>query len=73
MRKTRLTPQQMYRIYVATRDADAPVDQILRQFGLDYDDLEQIEARVESRQRRFKGKTKGRGRADDDTLDWDDY
>lgn len=47
IRKAPLTPQQMYRIYMATRGKDARVEEILAEYGLSLEDLEEIEAAIE--------------------------
>jgi len=44
----RLTAQRKLELYLATRSADAPVGEILRQYGLHLDDLRQIEQTIES-------------------------
>ncbi len=44
----RLTAQRKLELYLATRPADAPVGEILRQYGLHLDDLRQIEQTIES-------------------------
>lgn len=44
----RLTAQRKLELYLATRSAEAPVGEILRQYGLHLDDLRQIERTIES-------------------------
>ena len=44
----RLTAQRKLELYQATRSAEAPVGEILRQYGLHLDDLRQIEHTIES-------------------------
>lgn len=43
-----MTAQRKLEVYRKTRDADAPIGEILREYGLHLDDLRQIEATVES-------------------------
>jgi len=44
----RLTAQRKLELYLATRSAEAPVGEILRQYSLHLDDLRQIEQTIES-------------------------
>ena len=44
----RLTASRKLELYLATRSPDAPVGEILRQYGLHLDDLRQIEQTIES-------------------------
>lgn len=44
----RLTAQRKLELYLATRPAEAPVGEILRQYSLHLDDLRQIEQTIES-------------------------
>ena len=44
----RLTAQRKLELYQATRSAEAPVGEILRQYSLHLDDLRQIEQTIES-------------------------
>ena len=44
----RLTAQRKLELYLATRSAEAPVGEILREYGLHLDDLRQIEQTIES-------------------------
>jgi hypothetical protein len=44
----RLTAQRKLELYLATRSAEAPVGELLRQYGLHLDDLRQIERTIES-------------------------
>lgn len=44
----RLTAQRKLELYRATRAPDAPVGEILREYGLHLDDLRQIEQTIES-------------------------
>jgi hypothetical protein len=44
----RMTAQRKLDVYLKTRDANAPIGEILREYGLHLDDLRQIEATVES-------------------------
>ena len=44
----RLTAQRKLELYLATRPTEAPVGEILRQYGLHLDDLRQIEQTIES-------------------------
>ena len=44
----RLTAQRKLELYQATRAPEAPVGEILRQYGLHLDDLRQIEQTIES-------------------------
>jgi len=44
----RLTAQRKLELYLATRPAEAPVGELLRQYGLHLDDLRQIEQTIES-------------------------
>jgi hypothetical protein len=44
----RLTAQRKLELYLATRSTEAPVGEILRQYGLHLDDLRQIEQTIES-------------------------
>jgi hypothetical protein len=44
----RLTAQRKLALYLATRPPDAPVGELLREYGLHLDDLRQIEQTVES-------------------------
>jgi hypothetical protein len=43
----RLTAQRKLGVYLATRSLEAPVSEILRQYGLHLDDLRQIEQTIE--------------------------
>jgi len=43
----RLTAQRKLELYLTTRSAEAPVGEILRQYGLHLDDLRQIEQTIE--------------------------
>jgi hypothetical protein len=44
----RLTAQRKLELYLATRSPEAPVGEILRQYGLHLDDLREIEQTIES-------------------------
>ena len=44
----RLTAQRKLALYLATRAPDAPVGEILREYGLHLDDLREIEQTIES-------------------------
>jgi len=44
----RMTAKRKLEVYRKTRDANAPIGEILREYGLHLDDLRQIEATVES-------------------------
>ncbi len=44
----RLTAERMFRIFLETREPDAPVGEILRRHGLTLEDLRAIEEAVES-------------------------
>jgi len=44
----RLTARRQLELYLATRPAEAPVGEILRQYSLHLDDLRQIEQTIES-------------------------
>lgn len=44
----RLTASRKLELYLATRSPEAPVGEILRQYGLHLDDLRQIEQTIES-------------------------
>ena len=44
----RMTAQRKLDVYRKTRDTNAPIGEILREYGLHLDDLRQIEATVES-------------------------
>ena len=44
----RMTAQRKLEVYQKTRDANAPIGEILREYGLHLDELRQIEATVES-------------------------
>lgn len=44
----RLTAQRKLELYLATRSPQAPVGEVLRQYGLHLDDLRQIEQTIES-------------------------
>ena len=44
----RLTAQRKLELYLATRAPDAPVGEILREYGLHLDDLREIEQTIES-------------------------
>ena len=44
----RLTAQRKLELYLATRAPEAPVGEILREYGLHLDDLRQIEQTIES-------------------------
>lgn len=46
-RKKRLTAKMKFDVYLKTRDKDAPVGEILREYGLHLSDLKQIEEAVE--------------------------
>ena len=47
-RRPRLTTARKFKLYLATRSADAPLGEILRQYGVHLDDLRTIERVVES-------------------------
>ena len=47
-RRPRLTAARKLELYLATRSADAPLGEILRQYGVHLDDLRAIERVVES-------------------------
>ena len=47
-RRPRLTAARKFELYLATRSADAPLGEILRQYGVHLDDLRAIERVVES-------------------------
>ena len=47
-RRPRLTAARKLELYLATRSPEAPVGEILRQYGAHLDDLRQIECVVES-------------------------
>jgi len=47
-RRPRLTAVRKLELYLATRSADAPLGEILRQYGVHLDDLRAIERVVES-------------------------
>ena len=47
-RRRRLTAARKLELYLATRSADAPLGEILRQYGVHLDDLRAIERVVES-------------------------
>jgi hypothetical protein len=47
-RRPRLTAARKFELYVTTRPADAPLGEILRQYGVHLDDLRAIEQVVES-------------------------
>lgn len=47
-RALRLTAQRKLELYLATRPAEAPLGEILRQYGVHLDDLRAIERTVES-------------------------
>ena len=47
-RRPRLTTARKFELYLATRSADAPLGEILRQYGVHLDDLRAIERVVES-------------------------
>lgn len=44
----RMTAQRKLDVYRQTRDANAPIGEILREYGLHLDDLRQIESTVEN-------------------------
>lgn len=44
----RLTAQRKFELYLATRAPDAPIGELLRQYGAHLDDLRQIEQTIES-------------------------
>jgi hypothetical protein len=46
--RSRLTAARKFELYLATRPADAPLGEILRQYGVHLDDLRAIERIVES-------------------------
>ena len=46
-RALRLTAQRKLELYLATRPAEAPLGELLRQYGVHLDDLRQIEQTVE--------------------------
>lgn len=47
-RRPRLTAARKFELYLATRPTDAPLGEILRQYGAHLDDLRAIERTVES-------------------------
>lgn len=47
-RALRLTAQRKLELYLATRPADAPLGELVRQYGVHLDDLRQIEQTIES-------------------------
>ncbi len=47
-RRPRLTAARKFELYLATRPTDAPLGEILRQYGAHLDDLRAIEQTVES-------------------------
>ena len=47
-RRPRLTAARKFELYLATRSPDAPLGEILRQYGVHLDDLRIIERTVES-------------------------
>jgi hypothetical protein len=47
-RRPRLTAARKLELYLATRSPDAPVGEILRQYGVHLDDLRQIERVIEN-------------------------
>jgi hypothetical protein len=47
-RRPRLTAARKFELYLATRSPDAPLGEILRQYGVHLDDLRVIERTVES-------------------------
>ena len=47
-RRPRLTAARKFELYLATRPPDAPLGEILRQYGVHLDDLRAIEQTVES-------------------------
>jgi transposase-like protein len=47
-RRPRLTAARKFELYLATRSADAPLGEILRQYGVHLDDLRAIECIVEN-------------------------
>lgn len=47
-RRLRLTAQRKLELYLATRLPEAPVGELLRQYGVHLDDLREIEQTVES-------------------------
>lgn len=47
-KRKRLTAKKKFEIYVKTRDEDAPVGEILREYGLHLSDLREIEESVEA-------------------------
>lgn len=71
-RTKRLTAQRMYEVYLATRGVDAPVEEILRKYGLDFADLEAIEEAIEAGEGEVVAGRKGKSRHDDGLSD-DDY
>jgi len=44
----RLTAQRKLELYLATRPAEAPIGELVRQYGVHLDDLRQIEQTIES-------------------------
>ena len=46
--RPRLTAARKFELYLATRSTDAPLGEILRQYGVHLDDLRDIERTVES-------------------------
>jgi len=46
-RALRLTAQRKFELYLATRPADAPLGELVREYGVHLDDLRQIEQTVE--------------------------
>jgi hypothetical protein len=47
-RAPRLTAQRKLELYLATRPTEAPIGELVRQYGVHLDDLRQIEQTVES-------------------------
>lgn len=47
-RNIRLTARRKFEVYLATRDKEAPIGEILRQYGMHLSDLREIERIVES-------------------------
>lgn len=46
--RRRLTAARKFELYLATRSAEAPLGELLRQYGVHLDDLRRIEQTVES-------------------------
>ncbi|MCK4260580.1 MAG: hypothetical protein KAX49_16505 [Halanaerobiales bacterium] len=58
-RRKRLTAKTKYNIFLKTREANAPIGEILREYGLHLSDLKEIKETVELRAiARLKTKTK---------------